>query len=211
MDESHINFQFKAPYYTVNELQEQSTVWLICHGYGQLSKHFSRKFNSLDRQKNYLVFPQGLSKFYLDDKHARVGATWMTKEDRLTDIENQYNYLDAVLNSAVGLNWQEKRINFFGFSQGVSTICRYAAHKKFNFNKLILWGGGIPPELEKEDFNFMSSLMSVHMYLGDKDEYYTEEAYDLHVNKAKEIMGDRVQFTIFDGSHQVVPDLLKDL
>ncbi len=212
IEERHSVFQFKAPYYTLNELTaETKTIWLVCHGYGQLSRYFLRRFNLLDPQENFLIFPQGLSKFYLDLKHDRVGATWMTKEDRLTDIDNQYAYLDHVMSDAVGADWADKPINYFGFSQGVSTISRYAAYKKKPFSKMILWGGGIPPELNKEDFSFMKDSSSVELFLGDKDEFYTEEVYLPQVNKAKDIMGPNVSFTIFDGGHQISPKLIASL
>ena len=32
--------------------------------------------------------PEGLSRFYLEGFSGKVGATWMTREDRLNDIDN---------------------------------------------------------------------------------------------------------------------------
>jgi len=211
MRENHTNFQLKAPYYTLNELTPQTkTVWLVCHGDGQLAKFFLRKFSVLDQSENYFLFPQGLSKFYLDN-HTRVGATWMTKEDRLTDIENQYAYIDSVIFDELGPEIGQYHLNMLGFSQGVATITRYAAYKKIAFNKLILWGGGIPDELIKEDFDFLIDGMEVNMVLGDRDMYYSIEKYQREVAKAKMIMGDHVRFSTYEGGHEINTDQLLKL
>ncbi|MEL7146169.1 MAG: hypothetical protein AAFO69_07360 [Bacteroidota bacterium] len=215
MKEHYANISLKAPYFTLNELTEQTKrVWLVCHGYGQLVRYFHRKFKVLDAEDNFLIFPQGLSKFYLPG-HQRVGATWMTKEDRLTEIENQYIYLDRVLEEALGEDFEGElsklEFHFFGFSQGVATILRYAAYRRLPIKRLILWAGGIPPELSSKDFDFLPADASAHLLLGDKDQYYTSEAYREHVIKAKEMMGNAVQFTIFNGGHDVIPEVLQQL
>ena len=211
MREHHTQFQLKAPYYTLNELTEETKrIWLVCHGYGQLSRFFLRKFSVLDAADNYLIFPQGLSKFYLPG-HQRVGATWMTKEDRLTEIDNQYAYLDQVLRDELGEDLSAYEFNFFGFSQGVATILRYAVYKKIPVKKLLLWAGGMPLELRKEDFGFLTEDSHVHILLGDQDQYYTSEAYQQQLNKAREMMGNDVQFTIFNGGHEIESDVLMQL
>src|ERR1051325_10016453 len=45
-----------------------------------------------------LVAPEGLSRFYLSERatERRVGASWMTREDRLAEIADYLGYLDAV-------------------------------------------------------------------------------------------------------------------
>jgi len=135
----------------------------------------------------------------------------MTKEDRLTEIENQYKYLDSVLHDELGDDLSRWNINLFGFSQGVSTITRYAVYRKLIFSKLILWAGAIPVELKREDFDFITEGMKVQMLLGDKDKYYTEEAYSKQVDNAKDLMGNAVHFSIFKGDHQIVVDELLKL
>ncbi len=211
MKENYTSFQLTAPYYTLNELTPKTkNIWLVCHGYGQLARFFLRKFGVLDKTENYFLFPQGLSKFYLEN-HSRVGATWMTKEDRLTDISNQYTYLDAVLFDELGPDMGQYQLNMFGFSQGVATIARYAVYRKMTFNKLILWGGALPDELVKEDFDFLDDEMEVHLVIGDNDQYYSPEKYQVEVNRSRELIGDRVKFTLFQGGHEINTDVLLKL
>ena len=77
-------------------------VWLVCHGYGQLASRFIRHFAPLADGTRLIVVPEALSRFYLDhpakagSTHARVGASWMTREDREAEIADQVEYLDAV-------------------------------------------------------------------------------------------------------------------
>ena len=96
--QQHIHMKIKCSFRTLNRLTDTTErVWLVFHGYGQLSEYFIKKFEGLDPEKNFIIAPQGLSKYYVNGVSGRVGASWMTKEDRLTEIENQYTYLDQVL------------------------------------------------------------------------------------------------------------------
>ena len=100
----------------MNELTEATErIWLVFHGYGQLAEYFIKKFEDLDPTKNFIIAPQGLSKYYLQGVYGRVGASWMTKEDRLTEIANQYAYIDEVL-KAVG-DISGKQLIFWIFSR----------------------------------------------------------------------------------------------
>ncbi|MEP5069833.1 MAG: esterase, partial [Crocinitomicaceae bacterium] len=138
MQQYHLDVLIKASYHTLNELTEKTErVWLVFHGYGQLAGHFIKKFKDLDPAKNFIVAPQGLSKYYLDGVYGRVGASWMTKEDRLTEIQNQYAYIDALLKKIGDLS--DKQLIYFGFSQGTATMGRYAAHAKIPFHQMIIW------------------------------------------------------------------------
>ena len=89
--EREINISLKTKYSTYGKFSDRTEkIWFVCHGYGQLAEYFIKNFEVLDAETNYVIAPQGLSKFYLKGFTGRVGASWMTKEDRLTDIENQW-------------------------------------------------------------------------------------------------------------------------
>ena len=83
------------PYFTQNEASSETAhVWVVFHGYGQLAQYFLRKFDFLP-PNHFVIAPQGNHKFYIQP-YDKVGASWLTKEDRLVDIENQQNYLKKV-------------------------------------------------------------------------------------------------------------------
>ncbi|MEQ9468210.1 MAG: phospholipase, partial [Ekhidna sp.] len=83
-----------------------------------------------------------------------MGASWMTKEDRLTEIENQYSYIDGVLKEVGDIS--DKQLIYFGFSQGTATMGRYAAHAKIPFQKMIIWAGTFPPDTNPDDWKYLT-------------------------------------------------------
>src|SRR5213592_1979241 len=106
MQEHHIGVTRGARYFALGTSSgEVGEVWFACHGYGQLAARFLEKLRVLDDGRRYLVAPEGLSRFYLSESptERRVGASWMTREDRLAEIEDYVRYLDAVSHVVVDL------------------------------------------------------------------------------------------------------------
>jgi len=211
MEQRHITFQHTTPYGVLNELTGNTRrIWLVFHGYGQLSRYFLRKFEGLNPEENYVIAPQGISKTYLEGFSGRVGASWMTSEDRLTEIANQKAYIDAVLR-AHHIDWTDKRLVYFGFSQGVATMCRYAAHAKQPFEQMILWAGTFPPELERVDFDFCDQNVSVKYFTGSNDPFYQAGMKEDQVIKVRAALGVEAEVREFEGVHEVKADLINAL
>src|SRR5689334_12577083 len=154
MNEHHIKVQRTARYVTLGSGPPPREVWLCCHGYGQLARFFARHFEPLAGDGRLIVVPEAMNRFYLenpggDHRDARVGATWMTREDRLTEIDDYIGYLDAVLADAVPPDaLRSARITALGFSQGVATVCRWTVRGAHAPRRLILWGEKLPPDTE---------------------------------------------------------------
>ena len=156
MIEQHINFNFKGRYYKLGEINKDTLqVWFVLHGYGQLAQYFLKKFNSLEAKNICVIAPEGLSRFYLEDINtrsqggsSRVGATWMTKEDRLKDIENYITYLNSIYQRELAGLTSIPPITIFGFSQGVATVARWALYGSVQFQRLIFWAGILPPDMD---------------------------------------------------------------
>lgn len=85
-------------------------VWFCLHGYGQLSEYFIKGFENLDPNEHYVIAPEGLHRFYLRGTSGRVGASWMTKEERLDDINDYVKYLDQVYDEVIDSNLNQKII-----------------------------------------------------------------------------------------------------
>ncbi|WP_422359075.1 alpha/beta hydrolase [Reichenbachiella sp.] len=208
--EHHIDFNFSAPFYTLNELTDQTTdVWIACPGYGQLAKYFIRRFDVFDPNKHFVIVLQGLSKFYLPDQK-NVGASWMTKEGRETDMQNQRSYFDAVTNELFrGNSLNNYKVHLMGFSQGVSMISRVAAHAKIDFDTLVLWAGGFPPELKPVDFEHLNAKAKLKVVLGSQDEFYAlDKNYQPEVDKMEAAIGLKPEIIVFDGIHEVKREVL---
>ncbi|WP_420575350.1 alpha/beta hydrolase [Ekhidna sp.] len=207
--QNHIKFSTKASYYTLNELTDKTErIWLVFHGYGQLAEYFIKKFEGLDPEKNFIIAPQGLSKYYLDGVYGRVGASWMTKEDRLTEIENQYVYIDAVLEQ---FDLSGKELVYFGFSQGTATMGRYAAYAKNPFSKMIIWAGTFPPDTDPKDWAYLSGKEGIHYYTSKEDVYFKDEMIPKQNEVVKSALGREPELHWYDGGHRVMPELLSEI
>lgn len=161
-------------YQLLNEGNKPTKILYVLHGYGQLSEFFIRKFRDLPSDV-LIVAPEGMHRFYLSGASGRVGASWMTKEARLTDIADTVSYLselDTVLSSEFGIN--EKYV--LGFSQGGATALRWNEMGTTRFDGMILWACVFPPDLEPK----LDSGVEIPRYfvIGDSDEYFTTEAQD---------------------------------
>lgn len=211
--ENHIKIQKTARYYTWGNINEGTEVlWVICHGYGQLAQYFIKKFEVLNPEKHFVVAPEGLSKFYSGGMTGRVGATWMTKEDRLNEIDDYLHYLDAVFEQ-VSQKLGERnlpKINLLGFSQGSATINRWAVHKEIDFNSLFIWAGTFPHDLDFDRATSLYQDKKVYLIYGDKDEFFKEENFQDHLKTINE-KGIFPEVVKFKGTHQVDSNILLEI
>ncbi len=135
---------------SLGELNESTTnIWFALHGYGQLVAYFKRHFVPLVQNGRAIILPQGAHKFYLNGTEGRVGASWMTKEDRLTDIDNQRLFLNEAISWAAA-KAPNARFHMVGFSQGVATGMRFLGYSCVSFHSLLAWAGSWPPDLDEK-------------------------------------------------------------
>lgn len=205
--ENHLDVSIRASYRTLNELTDKTErVWLVCHGQGQLSEYFIKKFEILDAEKNFILAPQGLSKYYLEGFSGRVGASWMTKEDRLTEIDNQYRFLSSVLDNHKEV--LSKELILFGFSQGAATIGRFAANAKIPFSKMVIWAGTFPPDIEPNAYNFLTGEEEIIYFTSRTDPFFKEEMIDAQNDVMERTLGKRPKLNWYEGGHKVIPEIL---
>ncbi len=213
MKKNHISVTKTARYYTLGELNEEiENVWFVCHGYGQLAEYFIKHFQALDDGKTYIIAPEGLSRFYLGEFTGRVGATWLTRDDRELDIKDYMNFFDQLLMPIIaGEKYLKVRFHFLGFSQGATTLCRYLAFKKFaRIDSLIMWAGSLPhdvtPELAREVFG----KAPIYIVYGDKDEFLEHINIQEYEEKVK-ALGLNYKIIPFEGKHEMNKDVLIQL
>jgi len=216
MSEQEIDFTFKARYFTLGNTSSAKKIWFVLHGYGQLAQYFIRKFNTLEAAGQYVVAPEGLSRFYLEDAatrsktgNNRVGATWMTRENRLQDIDNYLTYLDAVYHKEVPASFKGE-VNILGFSQGAATASRWVMNQKVPFHRLILWAGVFPPDMDFKKGNALLKQKEVIEVYGKQDPYINEERLK-EVAALNEKLGIQPQVIAFDGGHEIDAATLQKL
>ncbi|MFT6148425.1 MAG: putative esterase [Saprospiraceae bacterium] len=204
-----IDLQLTASYQTYGTFSDKTeTIIIAFHGYGQLAKYFIRKFDILEEAKYYVIAPQGLSKFYLKN-HTRVGASWMTKENRALDLKNQLHYVQTVFETETkNIDWSNKKLIILGFSQGTATASRWVSKHQIPFDKFIAWGGQIAYELTTENFDFMKSESKTIALLGDQDEFYNGENI-IKMETAFKTVFPKGEFSMYEGKHEILKETLR--
>jgi predicted esterase len=203
-------YKRKARYYLSDEpSSSQQYLCFVLHGYGQLPEYFLKKFAQLDRRDILFVAPEGLHRFYLKGSNGRVGSSWMTKEDRLNDIDDYCALLDQVAEEL----WEERdyqKVALLGFSQGVATASRWMSRTSQSIDELILWSGAFPPDLSFEDAVKAIGPKPLHLILGDQDEYAKAERLEEQKQHLAE-NGIIAETQLFKGGHTILKEVLVPL
>ena len=99
------------------------------------------------------------------------------------------------------------KISILGFSQGVATISRWVTQSDCHFDRLFLWAGIFPPDL---DFDFSRSKLDgkeIYLIYGNQDPYLTQEQ-----SNNLEVAISRLKITpekvTFEGGHELHPSTL---
>ena len=203
MQEHRLTVSRSARYFTLGKGERE--VWLVLHGYGQLAARFLTRFAPIDDGTRLIVAPEGLSRFYLTEAatEMRVGAAWMTREDRLAEIDDYVRYLNAVYAEVAT---QAATVRVLGFSQGATTACRWVAMGQSRVDQLIVWGGEVPPDLE------LATLPALRLCLvyGSADEYFTPKIVAATEARLRE---HKIPYELipYEGGHEIDAAVLKTL
>ncbi|MGI9553196.1 MAG: alpha/beta hydrolase [Aurantibacter sp.] len=201
--EHQLDFSYRARYQKLGKIDSQTTdVWFVLHGYGQLSQYFIEKFEGLSKGKQCIIAPEGLSRFYLNGFSGRVGATWMTKEDRLTDIQNYLSYLNAIYHRELAAIDPSANIHLLGFSQGTATVTRWALQPQIHFDHLVLWAGMLPHDMDLSAGKKKLNGKRLTLVYGDQDEFVTKERLD-EQKQMLSSMDLESQQIVFAGGHDI--------
>jgi predicted esterase len=176
--EAHVEVPRTARYFTLGAAASARELWVVLHGYGQLARYFVRHFAPLAAGR-LIVAPEALNRFYLESRDTdrapnggtapvplhspRVGATWMTREDREVDITDYVRALDLVVADATrGLDVARLPLVVLGFSQGATTAARWLAARAEAgappAARFIMWQGGFPNELDLADAAWLRAV-----------------------------------------------------
>lgn len=185
-------------------------LWVVCHGYGQLARYFLRHFAVLDDGAALVVAPEALSRFYLDGFSGRVGATWMTKEDRLSEIEDQTAYLNLLLQHHLDQLPADVRVHVLGFSQGGATVCRWLATGNVKCHHLVLWAAAFPEDISFEAGQSAFGAMPVDVVHGTQDAFITPDKLKQQ-QQLMQHLGIAPQYHTFTGGHTLDADTLLSL
>jgi len=214
--ERHISVARTARYQQLGELSPTTTqLWLVLHGYGQLAEYFIRHFAPLhaaDPAGTVIVAPEGLSRFYLSGTSGRVGASWMTRADRLAEIDDQAAYLSTLLSHLRATCPPNVRLTVLAFSQGTATASRWLtqAATAWRPDLLVLWAGDFPADIDALAAQRLLKGLPVALVSGDRDEYVSPAQLLVQATTLSQL-GARVSTHSFLGGHTLSADVLRQL
>lgn len=207
-----LQIEKKARYFQLgNPGNDTSIIWVVLHGYGMLSEFFIQKFKKLENKNTLILAPEALNRFYIDTNYGRVGASWMTKDERQDDIKENIKYLNSLMDQIIKeIGHNRFKTNVLGFSQGGATACRWLFKSGLKFENLIMWAGDIPKDTLTEDNRLKWNDMNTHLVMGKKDELINEEMKAKFLKLVTDYKLD-YKLTLYDGDHRIYPDVLMEL
>jgi predicted esterase len=195
--------------YHLGDLTGASEVWFVLHGFGQLAAQFIQDFAPAVRPGRVVIAPEALNHFYTDHRGKKTGATWMTSEDREAEIRDYVRYLDQVAGHFLaGLSMP--RIEVHGFSQGSATAARWVALGTVSADRLVLWGGEMPPDPPVEQWVERLNAVDLQIVMGNKDQYYSRDRVDQGLERL-DAAGVKYAMHWFAGGHVVDGEMLERL
>ena len=191
-----------ARYFQLGNPDTCEQILFVLHGYGQSAAYFIKNFEGLS-EKYLIIAPEAMHQFYLSGSSGRVGASWMTKEEREVAITDNLVYLENLRNHLV-YELGNKPMIVLGFSQGGATAARWCA-KLPDTVPMILWASVFPPDLA---INTFPSATKHYFVLGKDDPYFKGEAY----REALDFYRTHgFQVNEFDGEHRIEIESLKKI
>jgi predicted esterase len=181
-------------------------VWIVLHGYGMNPGIFLQKFKPLFSDHLVFIAPEALNRYYVKGSAGNVGASWMTKEERLDEINDYVNYLDKVT-TTLAINPTIELI-VLGFSQGASTLARWISKSKFTPTTIIFYAGVFPPDLELSFADNVWKTSKTIVLIGSNDEFYDPQQF-INTFKPLESINPAIEFVTFDGKHEIIPEILR--
>lgn len=181
--------------------------WIAIHGYGQLAAEFLTSCAALDNGRRLVVAPEALSRFYVSGDGAlaadqRVGASWMTRESRDTEIADYLRYLDLLVESLGRGVATPPPIHVLAFSQGTATASRWVASGSVPVVRLVCWGGVLAPELDITSPGARLRATRIQLVVGTRDKYATPDRVGAERSRLDQA-GLSYEGITFEGGHRL--------
>lgn len=196
----------------LGEAENPADLWFVLHGYGQLSQYFIKHFEAVAGENTVVAAPEAPSRFYLDGTYGRVGACWMTKHERETDITDLNAYLDTMFAEICHRHrvTENTRLRFLAFSQGVPVLCRWLAGNNHRIHQLILWAGAVPQDMPLPQLQELLGRAPSYLVYGTQDPYLKQTQFPM----LQTLLNEKqlpVHIRTFEGEHTLDADLLREL
>jgi predicted esterase len=178
---------------------EKPVVIVGFHGYAQSAEDILEPLVHLAGERDaVIVSVQALHRFY-NVKAQTVVASWMTRQDRELAVEDNVEYVSAVVDQIRReLRGETGPLVFVGFSQGAPMAYRAAALSGHDCQGIIVLGGDLPPEITPEQ---LRAFPPVLIGRGSGDEWFAHAVFEENASRL-ESAGCAVNAFEFEGGHE---------
>lgn len=191
--------------------EKVKNLWILLHGYSQQAGEFIQQFEILNDDETMIITPEGLSRFYVKGYFGNVGASWMTKEDRMTDIMDNIHYLDSLLKKILSkLNKHPEKVIVLGFSQGGATAGRCVSVTDFKIDHLVIYSSEFPKDISDEALIHLNEKSKTWYVYSNEDEFIDKDLFEEQF-KFLEKKNFKFEKIFFEGKHEVKAEVLKKL
>ena len=206
--EHSIKIARKARWFHIGEIpQNGKEVIIVLHGYGQHPAYMLNGLRGLEREGRSICAPEGLSRFYVEGFDGKIGASWMTRDDRASEINDHLTYLNKWWSS---LDIDESvSVTLIGFSQGVATAARWL-DDGMKVDKVIFSSGTLPVEWNQQNPRLDKRISEIHIVRPIDDEYYSLDIHEKEVECLREL-GLNVMSHKPNGTHKLSYSVINEI
>ncbi|MFN4972106.1 MAG: alpha/beta hydrolase [Bacteroidota bacterium] len=199
IEQKHVQVIKTARYFISGPITEHTTrIVFVLHGYAQLAYDFMLQFEPLFSSDTVFVAPEALNRFYSKGLGGKPAASWMTSEDRESEIADYIYYLNTVYTEVVPANFSG-HLCVLGFSQGVATASRWLHHSQHRFTGFIMCSGDIAIELRHPLSSKIEHLKTVYIS-AEHDPLLNHKTKNEVEQVIQQLNSVRI---IFDGGHEL--------
>ena len=196
------------------DLSAVREIWYVLHGQSMRAAAFLGDCRALDDGTRLIIAPEALSRYYegpiTANRNAIVVASWMTREERESEIRDYVRYLDD-LHAQMKSRFTHAMptVMVLGFSQGGATSVRWVAEGNVKPARLVVWASSLPPEIDYANSDAIRAPKFTYV-CGTRDIYITPKVLD---SQLKLLRDANLKHTAesFDGGHRLDDDTLRRL
>ncbi|SNC76701.1 Predicted esterase [Hymenobacter gelipurpurascens] len=130
-------------------------IWICLHGREQNLLDFASQLVNLDTPERLLILPEGLSRYALPalettPEAAATVASWFAPESVQVDLADLTTYLDGLSAQVLAACPPHTPVTVLGYGHGAAAACRWLAHGRTPYERLILYASIFPAEIDRQ-------------------------------------------------------------
>lgn len=186
-------------------------LWYVLHGQGMRAVAFLEMARAAASPSRLIVAPEALSRYYegaVTRKDAPVVASWMTRDERESEIRDYVRYLDDLhANLTARLGGSTPPVTIIGFSQGGAASVRWVANGNVKPARLVVWASSLPPDVDFAANAAIRAPQFTYVH-GTKDVYITPKVLDQQLGMLRAANLPHASVS-FEGGHRLDDNTLK--